>query len=107
VVTYDEVPVVLRHAILAAEDKDFFAHSGVDYGVIPRVVQETLARSVASKRDGEEDLRLRLPQGGSTLTQQLARGYFLKDRTSQERGQARFDAGWEYYFDRGLSGHGE
>ena len=94
VVTYDEVPVVLRHAILAAEDKNFFAHSGVDYGVLPRVVQKVAARSIASKRDGEEGLRLRLSQGGSTLTQQLARGYFLQDRTSQERGQERFDAGW-------------
>ena len=30
VVTYDEVPPVLRHAILSAEDKHFFIHSGVD-----------------------------------------------------------------------------
>ena len=30
VVSYDEVPPVLRHAILAAEDKNFFSHSGVD-----------------------------------------------------------------------------
>lgn len=94
VVTYDEVPVVLRHAILAAEDKNFFVHSGVDYRVLPRVVQKVMARSVASKRDGEEGLRLRLPQGGSTLTQQLARGYFLQERTSQEGGQERFDSGW-------------
>ena len=38
VVSYDEVPPVLRHAILAAEDKNFFSHSGVDYGALPRVV---------------------------------------------------------------------
>ena len=38
VVTYDEVPPVLRQAILAAEDKNFFSHSGVDYGALPRVV---------------------------------------------------------------------
>ena len=31
VVSYDEIPPVLRHAILAAEDKNFFFHSGVDY----------------------------------------------------------------------------
>ena len=31
VVTYDEVPLVVRQAILAAEDKNFDSHSGVDY----------------------------------------------------------------------------
>ncbi len=41
VVTYDEVPVILRQAILAAEDKRFFSHSGVDYRALPRVVQKT------------------------------------------------------------------
>lgn len=94
VITHDEVPVILRQAILAAEDRNFFEHSGVDYGVLPRVAQKTVARSLATWWHGEENLRLRLPQGGSTLTQQLVRGYFLMDRTSQERGEARFDSGW-------------
>lgn len=94
VVTYDEVPVVLRQAILATEDKNFFAHSGVDYSVLPRVAQKTMARSLAAWWHGEEKLRLRLPQGGSTITQQLVRGYFLMDRTSQERGKTHFDSGW-------------
>lgn len=94
VITYDEVPVILRQAILAAEDRNFFEHSGVDYSVLPRVAQKTVARSLATWWNGEENLRLRLPQGGSTLTQQLVRGYFLMDRTSQERGKARFDSGW-------------
>jgi len=31
VVTSDEVPLILRQATLAAEDKSFFTHSGVDY----------------------------------------------------------------------------
>jgi penicillin-binding protein 1A len=94
VVTYDEVPVVLRQAILAAEDKNFFAHSGVDYSVLPRVVQKTVARSLATWWHDDDQLRLRLPQGGSTITQQLVRGYFLMDRTSGERGTTRFDRGW-------------
>jgi membrane carboxypeptidase/penicillin-binding protein len=38
VVSYEEVPRVLRHAILAAEDKNFFAHSGVEYRALPRVL---------------------------------------------------------------------
>ena len=45
VVTYDEVPPVLREAILAAEDKNFFSHSGVDYRALPRVVYKTAVHS--------------------------------------------------------------
>src|SRR4030095_14780949 len=35
VVTYEDVPLILRQAILAAEDKNFFSHSGVEYRVLP------------------------------------------------------------------------
>jgi penicillin-binding protein 1A len=84
VVSYDEVPPVLRHAILSAEDKNFFTHSGVDYGALPRVLQKTAARSLAAWGKGEARFRLLLGPGGSTLTQQLVRGYFLRDRTSRE-----------------------
>ena len=90
VVSYDEVPAVLRHAILAAEDKNFFSHSGVEYGALPRVVYKTAVRSVAAWWKSGIDLRLRFPQGGSTLTQQLVRGYFLRDRSSRENGPALF-----------------
>src|SRR5438105_3046091 len=38
VVSYDEIPPVLRDAILAAEDKNFFSHSGVEYRALPSVV---------------------------------------------------------------------
>ena len=89
-VSYDEVPAVLRHAILAAEDKNFFSHSGVEYRALPRVVYKTAVYSVAAWWKGGVDFRLRFPQGGSTLTQQLVRGYFLRDRSSQENGSALF-----------------
>jgi penicillin-binding protein 1A len=82
VVSYDEVPPVLRHAILSAEDKHFFTHSGVDYRAWPRVLQKTAALSLTARGTGEAGLRL--GQGGSTLTQQLVRGYFLKSLTSRE-----------------------
>jgi len=89
VVSYDEVPVIVRQAVLAAEDKNFFSHSGVEYRALPRVVQKTVVRSLGAWRNGG-DLRLLLPQGGSTLTQQLVRGYFLQDRTSVETGDYLF-----------------
>ena len=93
VVTYGQVPLILRQAILAAEDKSFFTHSGVDYRALPRVVRKTAARSLAEWRNGPHGLRLLLPQGGSTLTQQLVRGYFLQDLTSRADGDALFHAG--------------
>jgi penicillin-binding protein 1A len=92
VVSYHEVPVILRQAVLAAEDKNFFSHSGVEYRALPRVVQKTVVRSLAAWRKGG-GFRLLFPQGGSTLTQQLVRGYFLEDRTRLEAGDALFREG--------------
>ena len=72
VLRYEEIPPVLTNAILSAEDKNFFTHSGVDYGALVRVLGKTARRSLAGNR-------LVLSQGGSTVTQQLVRGYFLPD----------------------------
>lgn len=35
---YDDIPPVVRDAILAAEDKRFFSHNGVNYSSLPRVL---------------------------------------------------------------------
>jgi penicillin-binding protein 1A len=91
VVTYDEIPLVLRQAVLAAEDKNFFSHSGVDYSALPRVIRTATAGTLASWRSGGG---LRLPQGGSTLTQQLVRAYFLTERTSRQGGDTLFHDGF-------------
>ncbi len=92
-VSWEEVPPVLRDAIVVTEDKNFFSHSGVDYSVLPRVLQKSIVRSVATWWSGAGDFRLRLPQGGSTITQQLVRGFFLANRAGAEDGTALFRRG--------------
>jgi penicillin-binding protein 1A len=71
------LPPVLRAALLAAEDKDFFGHEGVDVDAWPRVVAKTLGASWNAHR-------IAFPQGGSTLTQQLVRVAFLHDWWTRE-----------------------
>jgi penicillin-binding protein 1A len=62
--TYGQIPPVLRDAIITTEDQHFEQHWGVDF---PRVL-EAAWRDVASHRAAE---------GASTLTMQLAGGLFL------------------------------
>ncbi len=64
-VTYDELPPNLVHAVVAIEDRRFFDHGGVDYIRI-------LGAIVNDLKPGHHYL-----EGGSTLTMQLARGFFL------------------------------
>ncbi|MEO8444603.1 MAG: PBP1A family penicillin-binding protein [Gammaproteobacteria bacterium] len=63
-VRYEEVPETVVHAVLAAEDDRFFQHPGFDY-------QGLLRAGVNLALTGQRR------QGGSTITQQLARAYFL------------------------------
>jgi len=86
---YDDIPAVVREAILATEDKRFFAHNGVDYATVPRVLLRIRTRTLVARLLGrgpadEADAPAIFPQGGSTITQQLVRGHFLKGLTSLE-----------------------
>jgi penicillin-binding protein 1B len=63
-VSIEQVPEHLIRAVMAAEDHRFFEHFGVDWRGILRAV-------VTNLRTGA------IRQGGSTLTQQLAKNYFL------------------------------
>ena len=94
-VTYDEIPLVMRQAILSAEDKSFFKHSGVDYMSLPRMVVKNLRYTwEAWQAKREHSLNPVFRQGGSTLTQQLVRRYFLADRMAHENGSVLFPDGW-------------
>ena len=63
-INFDDLPPHVVHAFIAAEDRRFFEHPGIDYQGIVRSFGRLL-------QSGE------ISGGGSTLTQQLARDYFL------------------------------
>ncbi len=67
-VTYDEIPAVLIEAVLAAEDRTFYDHGGVD----PTGIVRALWANVRSQG---------VSQGGSTITQQYVKNVYL----TQER----------------------
>ena len=93
VLSYEEIPEILKQAILATEDRNFFSHRGVAWSAFPRVVRTSAMRSVGAWSSGDDSFRLRFPQGGSTITQQLVRGYFLQERTGEEDSQELFHGG--------------
>lgn len=69
-VVYKEIPDIVIKAFLAAEDDRFFEHPGFDYQGIARAAFNLLVTGGSRS------------QGGSTITQQLAREYFLtRERT--------------------------
>ena len=67
-----DVPVVLSQAVLATEDRRFYKHFGLDLIGIARATYSNLKAG-------------RIVQGGSTITQQLAKNLFLTPERSFKR----------------------
>jgi penicillin-binding protein 1A len=76
--TYEQIPELVKHAFLAAEDDRFFEHHGIDYlGVVRAVLVDTIS--------GHKT------QGASTITMQTARNVFLTlDKSVRRKLQETF-----------------
>jgi penicillin-binding protein 1A len=69
VVPFDQIPDDMKHAVIAAEDRDYYHHGGVSYFSIIRA--------------GWADLtHRRIEQGGSTITQQYVKNVFTGNQRS-------------------------
>lgn len=69
---YEEIPPILKNAILAAEDPRFFTHWGIDpIGIVRAMLKNVMAGRVV--------------EGASTMTQQLARMLFLTPQQTYRR----------------------
>ena len=69
---YEDIPSYVTQALISIEDKKFYQHKGVDYKAIARAVYAMIQNGEAT-------------QGGSTITQQLARNIFLSNEKTSER----------------------
>ena len=74
-VAYDQIPQILKDAIIATEDPRFFEHNGIDFRGILRAVKEDFKRILTPRR----------LHGGSTISQQLIRTILLHTRQTLRR----------------------
>ncbi len=71
VIPLSDIPVVMRHAIVAIEDRRFYEHHGIDYRGIVRA-------ALTNQENGS------VTQGGSTLTQQYVKNVLIEQATTPE-----------------------
>jgi penicillin-binding protein 1A len=74
-VPYDEIPPQLVHAFLAAEDRNFFEHGGIDVTGVGRAVLKDVVNAAQGRR----------LEGGSTITQQVAKNVLLGNQATMGR----------------------
>jgi len=68
----EKMPTILRNAFVAAEDSRFYKHQGVDFYSIVRAFLKNIEAGT-------------IVQGGSTITQQVTKSFFLSPKRSYER----------------------
>jgi len=71
----EEIPDLVKNAFLAAEDKNFYTHKGVD----PMAIARAMASNIKNAGSG------RRPIGASTITQQVAKNFLLTNEVSYTR----------------------
>ena len=74
-VPYEEIPEPVIRAFLAAEDRNFFNHGGIDVGGLGRAMFKNVFNVVSGRR----------LEGGSTITQQVAKNVLLTNETTLSR----------------------
>jgi penicillin-binding protein 1A len=74
-VPINAIPPMVRQAFVSAEDKNFFGHPGIDPVGIARAAYDNFQALGTNRR----------PQGASTITQQVAKNFFLTNEVSLER----------------------
>ena len=74
-VPVEKIPDLLKQAFISAEDKNFYTHGGIDYTGIARATLNNLKHFGTGKR----------PMGASTITQQVAKNFFLSSERSLSR----------------------
>lgn len=74
-VTYDQIPQILKNAIIATEDPRFYEHHGIDFRGILRAIKEDI-KLILTPRN---------LHGGSTISQQLIRTILLHSRQTLRR----------------------
>ena len=87
-VRFKDIPDVMKKAVLAIEDDRFYEHGGVDYIGIARATVHNLLGSGAR-------------QGASTITQQVARNFFLSSEQTFKR--KAYEALLAYKIEKSLS----
>lgn len=72
VISLDEMPLLLKQAFVAAEDSRFYKHKGIDFFSIIRAFFKNIEAGT-------------IVQGGSTITQQVTKSFFLTPEKSYTR----------------------
>ena len=74
-VSYEQIPKPVVEAFLAAEDRNFFKHGGVDVSGVGRAMLKNVFNAATGRR----------LEGGSTITQQVAKNVLLTPESSINR----------------------